>query len=140
MFHRINGFFEEINRNKYLTIVSTNERKDKIKKYEELWIKIRDLIRSVTKKWDDYDEKYIKTSIQMINYLQIKTIQIVVMVIFVRDTFYENDKYYSQVFLDECLYKIQKCYVTIELTFQRELISIKQVHPKSVIFVIIGIS
>ena len=76
----------------------------------------------------------------MINYLQIKTIQIVVMVIFVRDTFYENDKYYSQVFLDECLYKIQKCYVTIELTFQRELISIKQVHPKSVIFVIIGIS
>ena len=50
MFYRINGFFEEINRNKYLTIVSTNERKDKIKKYEELWIKIRDLIRSVTKK------------------------------------------------------------------------------------------
>ena len=50
MFHRINGFFEEINRTKYLTIVSTNERKDKIKKYEELWIKIRDLIRSVTKK------------------------------------------------------------------------------------------
>ena len=87
MFYRINGFFEEINRNKYLTIVSTNERKDKIKKYEELWIKIRDLIRSVTKKWDDYDEKYIKTSIQMINYLQIKTIQIAVMVIFVRDIF-----------------------------------------------------
>ena len=25
-----------------------------------LWIKIRDLIRSVTKKSDDYDEKYIK--------------------------------------------------------------------------------
>ena len=76
----------------------------------------------------------------MINYLQIKTIQIAVMVIFVRDIFYENDKYYSQVFLDECLYKIQKCYVTIELTFQKELISIKQVHPKCVIFVIIGIS
>ena len=34
--------------------------KKKEKKYEELWIKIRDLIRSVTKKSDDYDEKYIK--------------------------------------------------------------------------------
>ena len=34
----------------------------KIKKYEELWIKIRDLIRSVTRNSDDYDydEKYIK--------------------------------------------------------------------------------
>ena len=31
-----------------------------MKKYEELCIKIRDLFRSVTKKSDDYDEKYIK--------------------------------------------------------------------------------
>ena len=35
---------------KYLTLVPTNESKEKIKKYEELWIKIRDLIKSVTKK------------------------------------------------------------------------------------------
>ena len=28
---------------------------------KELWIKIRDLIRSVTKKSDSYDEKNIKT-------------------------------------------------------------------------------
>ena len=32
----------------------------KIKKYEELWIKIRDLIRSVTKNLDDYDKKCMK--------------------------------------------------------------------------------
>ena len=32
----------------------------KIKKHEELLIKIRDLIRSVTKKSDVYDEKCIK--------------------------------------------------------------------------------
>ena len=31
-----------------------------IEKYEELWIEIRDLIRSVTKKSDDFDKKYIK--------------------------------------------------------------------------------
>ena len=34
--------------------------KAKKKKYEELWIKIRDLIRSVTKISDDYDEKYMR--------------------------------------------------------------------------------
>ena len=35
-----------------------------------------------------------------------KTIEIHVMVIVVRAIFYENNKYYQQVFLDECLYKI----------------------------------
>ena len=34
--------------------------KKKINKHEELWSKIRDLIRSITKNLDDYDEKHIK--------------------------------------------------------------------------------
>ena len=34
---------------KILTLVLTNESKVKIKKYEGLWSKIRDLIRSITK-------------------------------------------------------------------------------------------
>ena len=34
---------------KYSTPVPNNESKEKIKKYEEMWSKIRDLIRSVTK-------------------------------------------------------------------------------------------
>ena len=32
MFNKINGYFEEINENKYLTLVSTNESKENIKK------------------------------------------------------------------------------------------------------------
>ena len=40
----MNGYFEEINENTYLTLVPTNESKGKIKKYEEIWSKIRDLI------------------------------------------------------------------------------------------------
>ena len=44
----------------YLTIVPANESKGKIKKYNELWIKIRFLIRRITKNSDDYDEKYMK--------------------------------------------------------------------------------
>ena len=60
IFSKVNGYFEEINGNKYLTLVPTNENKEKIKKYEELWSKIRDLIRSITKNSDDYDEKYMK--------------------------------------------------------------------------------
>ena len=41
-----------------LTVVRTNESKEK--KYEELWIKIRYLIRSITKNLNDYDEKYLE--------------------------------------------------------------------------------
>ena len=57
----------------------------KIKKCEEqLWIKINDLIRSVTKQSDDYDEKYIKIK------------------------FYLDDELplYPHIFLNECLYEI----------------------------------
>ena len=56
----MNRCFEEINGNKYLTLVPTNESKEKIKKYEELWIKVIDLVMSVTEKSDDYDAKSIK--------------------------------------------------------------------------------
>ena len=68
IFSKVNGYFEKINRNNYLTLVPNNEGKEK--KYEELQKKIRDLIRSITKNSDDYDERYIKSnSIQMKNYL-----------------------------------------------------------------------
>ena len=49
IFHKVNGYFEEINKNKYLTLVTTDESKEKIKKHKELWSKIRYLIRLITK-------------------------------------------------------------------------------------------
>ena len=66
----MNGYFEEINGNKYLMLVATNESKKIIKKYEELWIKNSNLIRSITKNLEDYYEKYMKSNlIQMTVYL-----------------------------------------------------------------------
>ena len=41
-------------------IVPTNESKQKIKKCEKLWSKIRDLITLITKNSYDYDKKYMK--------------------------------------------------------------------------------
>ena len=43
MFNKMNGYFEEIYGNKYLTLVSKYESKEKIKEYEELPHFIRDL-------------------------------------------------------------------------------------------------
>ena len=35
IFSKVNGYFEEINKSKYLTLVPTNENIEKIEKYEE---------------------------------------------------------------------------------------------------------
>ena len=35
IFSKVNGYFEEINKNKYLTRVPTNESKEIIKKYKD---------------------------------------------------------------------------------------------------------
>ena len=37
-----------------------NKSKEILKKYEELWNKVRDLIRSITNNPGNYDEKYAK--------------------------------------------------------------------------------
>ena len=47
IFSKVNGYFYEINGNKYLTLVPSNESKEKIKE--------KDLIRLITKNSDDYD-------------------------------------------------------------------------------------
>ena len=81
--------------------------KTKKKLYEELWSKIRDLIRSVTENLDHYDEKYMEIKLNSDNELPLdKTIEIPSMRIVVRAVFHENDKYYPQVFLGECLCKL----------------------------------
>ena len=38
-------------------LVPTDESKDTLKKYKEMWSKVRDLIRSTTNNSEDYDEK-----------------------------------------------------------------------------------
>ena len=102
----MNGYFEEINENKYLTLVPTNKSKEKIKKYEELWIKTRGLISSITRNLDDYDEKYMKIKFHWNDNLPLnKTIGILIVIIVIRAVFHKNNIYYSQVFLHECWYK-----------------------------------
>ena len=67
----MNGYFEEINGNKYLALVPSNEPKKQKNIYEELRIKIKDLIRSITKNSDDYDEKYMKIKFNLDDELHI---------------------------------------------------------------------
>ena len=61
----------------------------------------------MTKNSDDYDEEYVKIKLISGEELPLsKTIENPSMTIVVRAIFLENNKYYPQVFLDECLYKL----------------------------------
>ena len=93
------------------------------KQYGDLWNRIRYLIGSISKNSDDYDEKYLKIKPDLYDILALnKTIEIPIVTIVVRAIFYEDNKCYPPVFLDESLYKIQNCYIIIELTFLKKLL------------------
>ena len=87
--NKINEYIEERNENKYLTLVPTDKSKDTLKKYEELWTKIRYLIRSTSNDSDNYDKDYMKTKFNS----EIKKIlELYNVVTVVRSVFHEGNK------------------------------------------------
>ena len=75
----------------------------------EVWTlsKIRNLIRSINKSSDNYNEKYMKIKFNSDDELPLnETIQIFSMIIAVRAVFHENHKYYPQFILEKCFYKL----------------------------------
>ena len=75
--------------------------------YEELSKKIRDLIRSITNNSGNYEQIYMKIYLNSDNDLSLKkTLELYMIIIIVRSFFHEGSKHYSQVFINECLYKL----------------------------------
>ena len=72
-----------------MTLVPADKSKDTLKKYEELWTKIRYLIRSTSNDSDNYDKDYMKTKFNS----EIKKIlELYNVVIVVRSVFHEVNK------------------------------------------------
>ena len=89
--NKLNGYTEEHNGNKYLRLVHTDENKDELKKYEELWKKIKDLIRSINNNSDDYDKTYMKIKFSSDDDLPLKrTLKLRNIIIVVRSIFHEG--------------------------------------------------
>ena len=55
-----------------MSLVPTDESKDLLRKYKELWNKIKDLIRSITNSSDKYDEKCMKIKFNSDNNFSLK--------------------------------------------------------------------
>ena len=58
--NKVDGYIEERIGNKYLTVVFNDKNQDTLKKYTELWDKIKELISLVTNTSGDYDRKWMK--------------------------------------------------------------------------------
>ena len=79
-------------------MVPSDESKDTPKKYDELWSKIRDLIKSMTDNSDNYDEKYMKIKFHSDDLPPQKTLELYNMVIVVKSVFHKGKKCYPQIF------------------------------------------
>ena len=77
-------------------------------KYTELWGRIKNLIKKINNKSSEYGEDFMKITFISDDSLPLNnTSKIHNMTIVFRSVLQEDGKYYPQVFLVECLYKIQ---------------------------------
>ena len=108
---KVDGHIGENNTNKYLLfdqaeLHSTDEKKEILKNYTELWDGIKNEIETINGgKIGEYDKDFMKIKFSSDDDLLLNNpLKFPTMTAVVRSVFEENDKYYPQVYLDECFY------------------------------------
>ena len=97
-----NGYIEEKGVNKYLIFDSTDENKELLKKYNDLWNGIKNKIEEVSNGKCDYEKDYMKIKFKSDDHsLLNKPLKLYNMTIVIRSVFEEDGKLYTQVFLDD---------------------------------------
>ena len=104
---KLNAIPLKKNGNKYLIFASTDKNKDALTKYTELWDEIKSLIDKINENPSEYGKDFIKIKFISDDNLPLNEIlKLHVLTVIVRSVFKEDGKYYSQEFLDECLYEL----------------------------------
>ena len=106
--NRENGHIEEINKNKYLIFDFTDENKELIKKYIDVFNGIMGKIKEISNDECDYEKDYMKIKFNSDDNLPVnKPLKFHNMTITIRSIFEEDVKLYPQVFLDDTLYELR---------------------------------
>ena len=106
---KVDGYIEEKIGNKYLTLFSTDKNKEVLIKYTELWDKVKNLIKKINHKPDEYDEKYMKIKFNSDDNLSLnKILKIHNMAIAVRSVFQEDGNVILK-FFEMNVYMNYKC-------------------------------
>ena len=102
-----NGYIEEKGVNKYLIFDSTDENKELLKKYNDVWNGIRNRIKKVSNSECDYEKDYMKIKFNYDDDLPLnKPLKFYLMNITIRSVFEEDGKIYWQVSLDDTLHEL----------------------------------
>ena len=101
----VGGYFKEKNGNKYLAFDSANENNEVLKKYAGLWYVIKNEIETVNDgKKGEYGKNFMKIKFDIDDNLPLnKTLKLHNMAIVIRSVFEEDDTFYPQIYLDQCL-------------------------------------
>ena len=104
---RVNGYIEEKGMDKCLVFDSTDENKELLKKYNDVFNGIKDKIKEINSSESDYEKDYMKIKFNSDDDLPLnKSLKFRLMTITNRCVFEEDGKLYLQVFLDDTLYKL----------------------------------
>ena len=93
--------------NKYLVFDSTDENKELLKKYNDVFNGIRNKIKKISGDECDYEKDYMKIKFNSDDDLPLnKPLKFRLVTITIRSVFKEDGKLYLQVFLVDALYKL----------------------------------
>ena len=96
---KVGDFVEENKGNKYLNFAFTDNNEEALKKYAELWNRIKNLIEKVNNKPGEYGKDYMKTKFNSDDNLPLdRPLKFHMLTIIVRSVFEENGCYYPQIF------------------------------------------
>ena len=102
-----NGYIKEINKDKYLIFNDTDENKELLEKYDNVFSGIMSKIKKIDDDWLEYTKDYTKIKFNSDDNLPLnKPLKFYQMTITIRCVFSEDNKLYPQVFLDEALYSL----------------------------------
>ena len=101
------GYIEEINKDKYLLFDVTDESKELLKRYDDVFNGIISKIKKLDDDWLEYKKDYMKIKFNSDDNLPLnKPLKFYQMTVTIRYVFSEDNKLYPQVFLDEALYRL----------------------------------
>ena len=101
------GYIKEKESNKYLIFDSTDENKDLLKRYDDVFNGIIDKIKKIDDDWLENTKNYIKIKFNSDDNLPLnKPLKVYQMSITIRCVISEDNKLYPRVFLDRALYSL----------------------------------
>ena len=105
--NRIKGHFQEVDGDKYLIINSENG--DIMQKYQDVFNGIKEIVNKINnyKQPIKYDDNYLKIKFNKDDNIPLyKIIYFPTITIIIRSITKKDDKYYPQLFVEDCLYEV----------------------------------